>query len=81
MWRGTQRGYAEGIGGAEGVHRGGMWRGYTEGVHRGGTQRGMWSGVCRGGTWRGYITEGYIGASLFDGGHIDLVGDNRKFEV
>ena len=72
--RDTWRGYAEGY--VEGVHGGGTWRGYTEGVRRGGTQRrhaeGVHGGVCRGGTRRGYALP--IAT-------IDLVVDNREFEV
>ena len=49
----------------EGVHVGGMRRRYTEGVCGGGTQRGMWRGVPR---WLPLLT-------------INLVGDNREFEV
>ena len=73
----------------EGVRGGGMQKGYMEGVCGGDTWRGYvegyMEGVCGGGMWRGYA-EG--GASLFVHGYhwlplatIDLVGDNREFEV
>ena len=79
----------------EGVCRGGMWRGYMEGICGGGTQRGMqrgqqrgyMEGVCGGGMWRGYV-EGVYGGDMQMGvqrwlplATINLVGDNREFEV
>ena len=47
------------------VCRGGTWRGYAEGVHGGGTWRGAQRGAQR---WLPLAT-------------IDLVDDNREFEV
>ena len=67
--------------------RRGMWRGYT------GYVEGVCGGVHGGGTWRGYM-EGYtegVHRGVRGGGMrrgmqlplatIDLVGDNREFEV
>ena len=64
----------------EGVRGGGTWRGYAEGVRGGGMQRGYMKG-----TWRGYA-EGVRGGGTQRGyalpiATIDLVGDNREFEV
>ena len=71
---------------AEGVHRGGTLRGYAEEAHGGGMQRGTWrgytegyaeevcGGVCGGGMWRG--VQRWLPLST-----INLVGDNREFEV
>ena len=49
---------------------------YAEGVRGGGTRRGYAEGVRRGGTRRGYA-EGVRGPLAT----IDLMGDNREFEV
>ena len=65
---GMQRGYVERACG--GVHRGDMQRGYGEGVH-GGVHA---EGVCRGGAWRG--AQRWLPLAT-----INLVGDNREFEV
>ena len=66
---GTQRGYVDG------VHRGdmqqGMRRGYVEGVHR----RGTWSRYAEGVS---LFVHSYHWLPLAT---IDLVGDNREFEV
>ena len=75
---------SKGVGGG-GTQRG-TWRGYVEGVCRG----GMWRGMQRG-TWRGY-TEEICRGGMWSGAWrgvqrwlplatINLVGDNREFEV
>ena len=66
-----------------------MRRGYAEGVRGGHTRRGYAEGVRGGGMWRGYIEGvhgGVRGAGTQRGyalpiATIDLVGDNREFEV
>ena len=61
-----------GCGGDINQSDGGTRRGYAEGVRGGGTRRGYAEGVRGGGTRRGYALP--IAT-------IDLVGDNREFEV
>ena len=64
----------------EGVCGGGMRRGYAEGVRRGGMRRGTRRGMRRG------YAEGVRGGGTRRGyplpkATIDLMGDNREFEV
>ena len=53
-----------------------MQRGYAEGVCGGGMWRGYAEGVRGGGMWREYMEGVPLPIAT-----IDLVGDNREFEV
>ena len=93
MQRGTQRGYAEcmqrgtqrGMQRMEGTQRGYVQR-YVEGVHGGGMLRGYVEGyvegVCGGGMQRGYMGGTWRAVQRWlPLATIDLVGNNREFEV